>query len=328
MTLHDWIQESREEFENRPPGEAARRSAESFVRGGIRRFGGHIGTPIWEYGDWDVLVVLDACRVDLMEEVIDEYDELAGPVDTRWSNASCSVDWILRNWTGDRPEVRTAGYVTANPFADHDRSTARSGHLSEEPLGYLAKLYETHWAEVEEGIETVPPEAVTDYTVAAWRARDELGIDRLVAHYMQPHEPYIARPEWGDENARLLGNLVDEEAEAGASIWPRLEAGEIDREEFWEVYKENLRWVLDDVVERLLPNVDGRVALTADHGNAMGEWGEWHHPPGAIGPAVRRVPYVTVECADGGSLTPQVDLHGERDDEVDTEAQLEALGYV
>jgi len=31
------------------------------------------GTPIYER-EWDVLVVLDACRLDLMEGVADEYE--------------------------------------------------------------------------------------------------------------------------------------------------------------------------------------------------------------------------------------------------------------
>ncbi|MFC7071355.1 hypothetical protein [Halobaculum lipolyticum] len=328
MTLHDWITESRRRFEEQPPATAARRSARAFARGGIRRVGRHVGGPIWEYGDWDVLVVLDACRTDLMREVIREYDALPDVVETRWSNASCSIDWILRNWTAGHDAVPRAGYVTANPFADHDWPDCRSADLSDHPVGYLAKLYETHWMELRDGIATVPPEAVTNHTVAAWRAREDLDVDRLVAHYMQPHEPYITRPEWGDGDHRLLENLVDPEKEAGASVWPRLQDGEVDRAEFWAAYKDNLRWVLDDVTERLLPNVEGRVALTADHGNAMGEWGEWHHPPGAIGPAVRRVPYVPVDCVDEGTLTPTVDLFAGGDGSVDTESQLSALGYV
>jgi hypothetical protein len=49
--------------------------------------------------------------------------------------------------------------------------------------------------------------------------------------------------------------------------------GDGDEEEIWESYIENLRYVLDHV-EVLLENVDAEeVAISADHGNAKGEWG-------------------------------------------------------
>lgn len=327
MTLQDWIDESGERFDEQPPHIAAKRSVRALINGGFRRVGQHIGKPIWSRDDWDVLVVLDACRTDLMREVLAEYPELPDDVDTHWSNASCSIDWQLRNWKGRPEHTRNAGYVTANPFAEHEMPDARSADLGDEEIGHLAPLYRTDWQEIKPGISTVPPEAVTDHTISAWRARHDLGINRLVAHYMQPHEPYITRPEWGDGDHELLGNLIDPEQEAGSSIWPLLEDGEVDRDEFWEVYKDNLRWVLDDVVDRLLPNVDGRVVLTADHGNAMGEWGEWHHPPGAIGPSVRKVPWVGIGCYDDKSVTPDVDLDSEESVETGTAEQLEALGY-
>jgi len=86
--------------------------------------------------------------------------------------------------------------------------------------------------------------------------------------------------------------------------------------------------VLDDVTERLLPNLDGRVVVTADHGNAMGEWGEWHHPPGALSPAVRKVPWLEIDCTDQNTVQPDVELdHTSDGSGVDTEARLEALGY-
>jgi hypothetical protein len=171
----------------------------------------------------------------------------------------------------------------------------------------------------------VPPETVTDHAISAWRERNSLGIERLVVHYMQPHEPYRARPEWGSGDSKLLENLVDPDQPAGASVWPVLQEGGIEMDEFWEVYKDNLRWALDDVTERLLPNVGGDVVISADHGNALGEWGEWHHPPGAIGPAVRRVPWVPIECEDGHTVDPDVSAGDAASPDVNE--QLAALGY-
>lgn len=346
MTLNDWFEESVHRFQTQRPTTAAKGSTRAFIRGGVRRVGRHIGSPIWEHKGWDVLVVLDACRTDLIREVIDEYPPLPDPheVSTVWSNASCSIDWINRNFNQYPRHARRTGYVTANPFADHGSESAQSADLSKSDIGYFEPMYRTHWqdvtsdglatethretgrAKVGSGIATVPPRAVTDHTITAWRTRHELRIDQLVAHYMQPHEPYRSRPNWVSGDHKLLENMVtDGESKAGRSIWPKLQKGEIPMEEFWEVYKDNLRWVLDDVTERLLPNVQGRVVLTADHGNALGEWGEWHHPPGAIGPSVRRVPWVTIDATDTESIQPDIET-GESD--AGAEEQLKALGYL
>lgn len=331
MTLQEWIDESIEKYRTQPPLAATRSSANAFRMGVQRRVGEHlIGRSIWAR-EWDVLIVLDACRTDLWRDVAPEYDLPEG--DTAWSNASCSIDWYRRNFTQmpERVADEQVGVVTANPFADHGAEHAKSADLRDVPLAHFRPLYETEWGQVETDppIETVPPERVTDHAIDAWRRRDELGIDRLVVHYMQPHEPFIERPEWSyqdpDDNP-VLKNLVTDGYEAGTSPWQAMiDSGEVSVDEFWPVYQANLRWVLDDVTARLLCNLDADAVISADHGNGLGEWGEWHHPPGAIGPAVRRVPWVRVRATDEETIQPDVDTQDGV--EATVENRLQALGY-
>ena len=346
MTLNDWIAETVERYRTQPVGRATVESAHTLRMGAQRRVDGHIGTPIWA-DEWDVLLVLDACRPDQLAAVTDEYEWLPEEPATRRSVGSCSIDWINRTFNEHPERARETAYVTANPFADHDTPGTKSADLADGPVGHLQRLYRTHWQDVTpdgaaaaehdatgrsrvgSGIATVPPAAVTDHTIAAARARDELGVSQVVAHYMQPHEPYRSHPQWGSGDSKLLENLVDEDAEAGSSVWPQAKHGVVDHDALWQAGVDNLRWVLDDIEARLLPNVDGRVVLTADHGNAMGEWGEWHHPPGALGPQVRTVPWVEIECTDSVTEHPDVSLDETAAGGVDTstEARLEALGY-
>lgn len=333
MTFIDWLHDSGYRFKTMPPRTAAHESGMAFARGIFRRVDQHFGRTIWQRddGDWDVLIILDACRHDLWDDVAPEYGLPTG--DTIWSNASCSIDWINYNFANCPSEIEDVGYVTANPFTDHDAEHAKSADLKDSPIGHLRALYETEWSEVDTDppIETVPPERVTDHAIDAWRRRDELGIDQLVVHYMQPHEPFIERPEWSyqdPEDNAVLKNLVSDGYQAGTSPWRSMvDSGEVSPEEFWPVYCENLRWVLDDVTDRLLPNLDGDVVLSADHGNGLGEWGEWHHPPGAIGPAVRRVPWIHVPCTDRKSVQPDATAGSATQSDEELEAQLEALGY-
>jgi hypothetical protein len=334
MTVRDFVRDTGWRYLNQPALDATRNTAQALRMGVQRRTLSWLGDPIWERGDWDVLVVLDACRTDLLREVGPECDRLpdaASGYGTAWSNAACSIDWINRNFNEHPEQAAGAAYVTANPFADHDSEGVRSADLREHPtLAHLELLYRSRWGPIG-GIETVAPEYVTTHAIAAWRRRDALGADRMVVHYMQPHEPYITRPDWSfdtPDDDPVLKNLVNETYDAGTSPWRvMVENGPISAEEFWPVYKDNLRWVLNDVTERLLPNLDARVAITADHGNALGEWGEWHHPPGAIGPAVRRVPWVELECSDEWTVSPDIDTVGDEYDAA-TSDQLAALGYM
>jgi len=90
----------------------------------------------------------------------------------------------------------------------------------------------------------------------------------------------------------------------------------------WAAYRDNLRWVDDALVQPLLNNVDATVAITADHGNAHGEAGCWGHPGGVDIPALRRVPWLTRQGHDGGTVAGQ-----RANTAPDTDAQLKALGY-
>lgn len=329
MTFQDWVERSKQRYEQEPFHKATLGSANAFAMGIKRRIGWHLGKPIWERDDWDVLVIMDACRTDLMREVQPEYETLPAETGAIFSNASCSIDWIIKNFAECPEAASTAGYITGNPFAEHTADDARSADLSADALGYYAPLYKTEWGPIDGGpVETIPPDVLTDYAIHAWRDREELGIDRLVIHYMQPHQPYRSRPEWTGVNKNLK-NLVQNRTKAGACAWQRCRKGEIEKDDLWKAYRDNLRWVLDDVTERLMPNVDGTVTLSADHGNAMGEWGEWAHPPGALGPAVRRVPWVPVECTDTQTVTPTVESIHEpvQTEKGSIDAQLEALGY-
>ncbi|MFB6197112.1 MAG: hypothetical protein ABEI52_02430, partial [Halobacteriaceae archaeon] len=108
MTLNDWIHESIERYRTLSPRQATQESLNAFRMGAQRRIGTYLGTSIWERGEWDVLVVLDACRLDTWRYTVAEYDIPTG--DAVWSNASCSIDWIRRNLNASPDHLSTLGY--------------------------------------------------------------------------------------------------------------------------------------------------------------------------------------------------------------------------
>lgn len=269
---------------------------------------GNPGVPVWER-DWDVLVILDACRVDLMEEVLDEYSFLpeSGEIETLYSIASMSEDWIERTFAAEFHAYGTdTAYVTGNPFTEKVDL--------ESPPKILDEVWKTDW---NEEINTIEARPITERAIHAWRTEQP---NRMIVHYMQPHVPFVDRPD--------LGTYRDPEdfGEGFADIWPHV-GDTLDYEEVWAAYRDNLRYVLDDVAI-LLENLDAdTVVISADHGNAIGEWGVYGHPSYMLLPCIRRVPWIETTATDErtmkGTEPPAVP---EPTDETVND-RLEALGY-
>lgn len=260
------------------------------------------GTNVYER-DWDVLIVLDACRVDLLRSVADEYPFLE-EIERVESVGSMSKEWMAKTFTDERAaDVENTTYVTSNVFSER--------MLSGDAFGDLDEVWRYAW---DEDANTVPPRPVTDRAVRAAREDDP---DRLIVHYVQPHHPFLGLE--AEFDAEPFGPALSD------TVVDALRKDKIEFETFWEAYRENLRRVLDDV-ELLLSNVDAeRVAITADHGDALGEWGIYDHPVGCLHPAVRTVPWVTTTATDRGTYDPS--LEPESNDPA-VEERLRALGYV
>lgn len=268
---------------------------------------GNPGEAIWEQ-EWDVLLILDACRLDLMEEVADEYDFIS-EVDRHYSNASKSNQWLRENFSETyRDEITKTAYVTGNPF------TAKVD-LEVEPA-VLEEVWKWAW---DDDLSTIPARPLTDRAIQTWRSNDD--IERMIVHYMQPHGPFVTAPELGE-----YGRPADF-GEGFGDLWKRVD-DDLERDVVWAAYRENLRYVLEDV-ELLLDSIDAdHVAISADHGNAIGEWNAYGHPGHLLLPSIRQVPWIDTAATDSGEYTPDVDDdRGDLDDEA-VESRLRSLGYV
>jgi len=72
------------------------------------------GTPIYER-EWDLLLVLDACRVDALREVAPEF-EFIESVDDIWSVGSSSHEWLCKTFTREYlDDIQETAYVSTNP---------------------------------------------------------------------------------------------------------------------------------------------------------------------------------------------------------------------
>lgn len=305
MTFADWLSDTSNRVRN-DGFDGMRESLYDLYVGGWRRAdrfhssGDHVFDR-----EWDVLVLLDGCRVDVMDEVADEYEFLDDP-GTLTSVGSSSIQWIERTFTDEYAEqLRETVYVTGNPFSKRV--------LSDGDLFALDEVWRYGW---DAEVGTVPARNVTDRAIAAGREHDA---ERLVVHYMQPHFPSVPDPLTSGMNAETLGD-----GEGWDSPWHRLRRGELDEASVWSAYRENLHYVLEDV-GLLLENFDAdQVVISADHGNAVGELGVYGHPKVPLSP-IRNVPWYRTSATDTRSYEPDL----EPSDEIgDVEEKLNALGYL
>lgn len=328
MSLRGWAYHTTKAIWNEPLPVAFRKSYQNFFIGGWRRWIDFrdLLTPVWDL-DWDVLLILDACRVDVMQEVSTEYTFLPPTLDSIWSVGSATPEWMDRTFDPDTygEQMYRTAYLTGNPFSAKPRGRIEAAESDALPLdgdgfAHLDEVWRTDW--VHDPVSTVPPRALTDRAIRYWRSATA---DQMIVHYMQPHLPFRARPEWFNRRRRL-DKFGEPEKEEGKDCWLRARDGEVDREEFWTAYRDNLRWVLDDI-RILINNCDGKIGISADHGNGWGELGIWSHPQDCPVPAVRRVPWITIEGHDSESYQPR-DRKSKCRKSSGIEEKLTDLGYL
>jgi hypothetical protein len=285
-----------------------------------------VGTNVFER-EWDALLILDACRVDAMQAVADEYDFI-GTVESMTSVGSSSFEWMNNTFrTRYKPQIRETAYLSQNSFVDQTfgkGGTTGKASIPFEPskfdivdpedFAHIEHLWRaefedsSEWAVSGEAVSRTSPRYITERAIEAGRTRDS---NRLIVHYMYPHDPYVL---------------------ADRKLQPRFDAalksGGATREEVWDAYLENLRFVLDQV-EILLENLDReRVAITADHGEAFGEYMFYRHPPACPIPSVRKVPWVETSGVDERTVEPTAPPPSATDRVATTEERLEQLGYL
>ena len=256
-------------------------------------------------GGFDVLVILDACRFDVFEEVV--WDYLDGRLVAARSPGSVTLEWLRRTWAGRRWD--RVVYVSASPYVN------RRGLIKEfDARRYFGKIVEVWDRGWDERLSTVPPGAVNvavRLAVTRQRLRGRrLGRDYwMVVHYVQPHAPYVAlrrvtelvsRMPVAEEitdialrkQGRLGGRFAIDHVILAVLKEHLGETWRVNRVLRW-AYVENLRWVLRHVTD-LVTRLDARVVISADHGELLGEYGLYFHMSLPV-PQLRVVPWFLVK---------------------------------
>lgn len=259
--------------------------------------------------DWDNLLILDACRFDVFEEI----STLEGSLSMKQSRGSATEEFLAANFHGQ--DAHDTVYVTASPMLYRHRDR----------FDIQFHAVENVW--LDEGWDdrhkTVIPETVTS---AALRAAEEYPNKRLLVHYLQPHCPFIGQTgrNWFQSDSLSFNWDVVRERD------------EITDNLLRQAYEENLQAALAEV-EQFFNEVAGKTVVTADHGQLLGErlfpipYRDYGHPSGVYVSELVDVPWLIHqngprrEITRGGTKAESRDQDEGLTDVVDD--RLRHLGY-
>lgn len=263
----------------------------------FQRIVGNHGEYIMEK-DWDNLLILDACRLDLYQEVANPDSESIR------SRGAATPEWVIENFEGESfPETV---YVTANPYVSI---------VTDDKFHARYDLWEEVW---DDEARTVLPEDVADRTR---EIAEEHPNKRLIVHFMQPHQPFV-----GSDLPGSFWN-VDEHP------WDAMKNESVDEIRVLEAYADNLRLVYP-VAKELGLELSGKSVITSDHGNMHGERvkpfpiKEYGHRRSIHTPENIQVPWDELSFKIRKEITEGEITEGETTTNADVTDRLADLGYV
>jgi hypothetical protein len=257
--------------------------------------------------DWDFLIILDACRFDYFIDVYQRYFK-DGKLEKAISPAIETIEWAEKNFKG---YYRDIIYVSTTPFINSKKQMCSRGFCFEAKKHFykIVDLWDWGW---DHNIGTVKPERVNESALKEYFLHPN---KRMIIHYMQPHAPYLSMEKFylemkkndekddeKDFRTNVLGRILPDGLKkiliekymltfGTESIW-RLnkifgfrKVHPLHIEMAWRMvgkdglikaYIENLHRVLE-CVKKLVENLHGKIIITSDHGELLGEDGLYGH---------------------------------------------------
>lgn len=258
--------------------------------------------------DWDNLIILDACRFDMFaEQAADEFD---GTLEHRISRGSSTIEWLRGNVEGQ--EFYDTVYVTANPQWQWKFSDSSDFHA-------VHNVWDSDaW---DEDRHTVPPGSLTDAVI---EIAEDYPEKRILAHYMQPHYPFLgpSSEEYFDKKS--------------LAFWIDIMTGDqkVSNDLLWTAFRETLDVAIPEV-RRAVDEIGGKTVISSDHGQMVGERAnpvpitEYGHPKNIHTTELVRVPWFICEYDDRRTVTAE-SSNSERGCALsaDVKERLRDFGYV
>lgn len=195
---------------------------------------------LMEATEWDYLIITDAGRADTFESIYPDYLPTGYYERVHNGGHTFTGTWFADHLDGDYDATLFHGGVPIYAFEDNPADYDERDHFAD-VIHYSNYPWDNR-------VSTCPPEAVV--AVVETHPRE-----RAVIRFLQPHGPYRTLP-----------------GTSGVGV-----ASEHEPDELRDAYRDNYEWVLEIIRDDLLPLLSGRVVVTSDHGECMGDCGQYLH---------------------------------------------------
>ena len=197
------------------------------------------------YSDYDVIFILDACRYDVFSDVI-KNTGLKGDLKKYNTGTSTTFEWYKRYWN----KPNDFHLVSDNPQPFHKNSGLAYKNFKSANMSFTSS-----WLNVE-------PEKTI-----------QMGskFDKVLIHLLPPHLPFVF-----GEGGKFCRQFTSKNIYWQVQEWGRRNGFEKIR----LYYKEQVVGILK-LIEDNLHLFSGRILITADHGELLGEQNHYDHPPNA-----------------------------------------------
>lgn len=266
--------------------------------------------------NWNILIILDACRYDYFTKYYSRY--LEGDLKKVITPATHTSPWRKKVFGGRK--WNDIVYVSANPFINSRVEV--NGFDARKCFYKVIDVWDWGWSEE---LGTVHPGEVNK---AAKRTIWKYPHKKIIIHYLQPHAPYLSLRNWGGEPLKNMISKKQDKLNVLAHSFDRAKAWirwkmvnlfgmekvskmrkllglpplcaidaalrNVGPEGVRRAYEQNLKIVLEEVA-RLIASLSGKkIVITSDHGELLGEKGDWEHRSGLDHSALIEVPWFTL----------------------------------
>ena len=260
--------------------------------------------------NWKYLIVLDACRHDYFKKVYSNY--LKGKLKKIKSTGRFTVEWAKTQFTDYYDLI----YISTNPFIN-SMISVKQGGIKFEAKKHFSEIVDMWRYDVDPIKKVVLPKTVNERVLEKIKKAPK---KRMIIHYMQPHYPYIhSNYSKFDKYTKMK---IEKKTDSGfimskpylnpfsekikkmippkiliklskilGKTSPKIKIlEEIGEEKLRDAYQKNLEIVLEEVA-KLCSNLNGKIVITSDHGEFLGEDGIIGHNFPIESPILREVPY-------------------------------------
>lgn len=265
--------------------------------------------------DWNCLIILDACRYDYFEKNYSEF--LSGKLRKVLSSGPTTDIWLKKTFGSEKFDDTV--YVSGNPYINSHGAEVVKGFNANEHFHEIIDVWESGW---DDKLKTVKAKTLGK---ATRMARGKYPDKRIIAHFTQPHQPYLSLGPIGKgfshgvESAHKKGEALTRRLRhvVGRLLpkiigWKRTyrlrqilnltKVSEIEavakehgRDGLEKAYTKNLISALEEVVKLVDRLPDKSIVITADHGEFLGEENIYGHHPLSDHKILREVPWLECE---------------------------------